>query len=898
MALSPGLRLGVYEITGALGAGGMGEVYRATDTRLGRSVAIKVLPGDFVSDPERSARFQREAKLLASLNHPNIASLYGMDEASGRYFMIMELIEGPTLADRIASGRISVDEALRLAAQIADALDSAHERGVIHRDLKPANIKLTDDGHVKVLDFGLAKLVVAAEGHGEWNTPAGAPNPDDSPTITTPAMTRAGVILGTAAYMSPEQAGGRAADKRSDVWAFGCVLFEMLAGARAFPGPGVTETLVAILERTPAWDRLPASTPLPIRRLLKRCLEKDRRRRLRDVADARSDIDDVLAGGQDDAGRQGRSHRVAIGVASLLLITAAGAGALGWRFAPASHVPGIARPAVARLQIVPTEELYDATGLLALSPDGRRIAYAGMSGGRPQLFVREIDQFESKPVPGTEGVSAATFSPDGQSMAFIADRKIKRVALGGGAPLTLRDGVDGKGLSWPTLQAIFFNTGLASGISRMSADGSAAEAVTMAGAGSDQDIFPIVSLDYPEVTPDHGIMLYTSSGGAYDRRICAVALASGQRKCPFGGMSPHFLETGHLAYVRTGTLFVARFDPAKLDVVGDRVAVVEGIRYIPDTALIAYSRAGTLAYIAAPEGSHQSTLVWVDRAGNERSTGTPGREFSQPRLAPDDRRVVVTVTGATEDSWLYDFGRETLDRVTVEGGGFPVWTPDGRRITFASRKGGPYDIYWKPLDGSRPDEPLLSDEGTKYPFSWTPDGRTLAVVRVNPKTFQDIWLVTLGNTVKESPFLITQFREGAPTFSPDGRWLTYVSDESGRAEVYVRPVPGPGEKWTISSDGGSEPVWSRNGRQIFYRRGDAMYVVDVQTSPTFSAGKARKLFEKHFAPSSAFWPNYDVSADGERLLMVKDLSRPAGPSRINVVLNWYEELKQKTPAKP
>jgi serine/threonine-protein kinase len=412
--------------------------------------------------------------------------------------------------------------------------------------------------------------------------------------------------------------------------------------------------------------------------------------------------------------------------------------------------------------------------------------------------------------------------------------------------------------------------------------------VTAAGTGSDQHLFPVVSQNYPEITADRGIMLYTSSGGAYDRQVCAVALATGRRKCLFNGMSPHLLETGHLAYVQGGTLFVGRFDPDKLDVVGDRVAVVEGIRHTPDTALIAYSSGGTMAYVPAPEGSQQTTFVWVDRSGNERLTGAPGREYSQPRRAPDDRRVVTTVSGGAENLWLYDLGRETLDRFTVEVGGFPVWTPDGRRIGFSSRKGGSYDIYSKPLDGSRPDEPLLPSEGTKYPFSWTADGRTLAFVRVNPKTFQDIWLLSPDSKVKERLFLSTQFREGAPTFSPDGRWIAYVSDESGRAEIYVRPVPGPGEKWTISSDGGNEPIWSRNGRQIFYRRDDAMYVVDVQTSPTFSAGKARKLFEKHYAPSNAFWPNYDVSADGERLLMIKDLGRSAGPSRINVVPSWYQ----------
>jgi len=880
MALSPGLRLGVYEITATLGAGGMGEVYRATDTKLGRSVAIKVLPGDFASDPERSARFQREAKLLASLNHPNIASLYGMDEASGRHFMVMELVEGPTLADRIASGRIPVDEALRLAGQIADALDSAHERGVIHRDLKPANIKLTDEGHVKVLDFGLAKLVVAAEGSGEWNGPRAALNPDDSPTITTPAMTRAGIILGTAAYMSPEQASGRPADRRGDVWAFGCVLFEMLTGTRAFPGQGVTETLVAILERQPDWSRLPATTPPHVRWLLERCLEKDRRQRLRDIADARPDLDGRRGPDIPASGRSARTRNVAVAAAVLLALAA---GVVGWRFKPAPP-PATAAPAVARLEIVPREGLADGGSVVALSPDGRRLAYAGIAGGRPQLFIRELDQFESKPVAGTGGVTQAAFSPDGQSLVFVADRKIRRLTLAGGAPITLREGVDGTGLSWPTERTIFFNSGLASGISRLAADGSTIEVVTTAGDSTDQNVNPDLIND--------SSLLFTSLGGVNDQRLCVVALAGGEKKCLFQGGNGRFIDGSYLAWLQAGTLFAARFDPARLAVRGNAVAVLEGVKQARENGVITYSRAGTLAYVPA-EGPPQKTLVWVDRAGNERPASTAARDYSQPRLSPDGRRVAVTVSAGTEDVWLYDFERTTLDRFTIGSGAFPVWAPDGRTVTFASRKGGAYDIYRKPVDGGA-DELLVSGDGTKYPFSWSADSQTIAYVQVNPKTFQDMWLFGRADG-KPRAFLASEFREGAPSLSPDGRWAAYVSDESGRPEIYVRAVPGPGSKWTISSDGGMEPVWTRNGRQIFYRRGDAIYAVDVQTAPTFSAGRARKLFEKHYVPSSAFWPNYDVSADGSSLLMIRDISQPAGLPRINVVLNWFQELRQRVP---
>jgi eukaryotic-like serine/threonine-protein kinase len=895
MALARGTRIGSHEILGPLGAGGMGEVYRARDTRLNRDVAIKVLPHQFTLDPERLARFTREAQLLASLNHPNIAAIYGLEETPiGSVLsqaLVLELVEGPTLADRLAEGPIPIDESLAIARQIAEALEAAHEQGIVHRDLKPANIKVRPDGRVKILDFGLAKLT------GRDSAPLTSSSSDSkvvhSPTFLAtmnPAETAIGVVLGTAAYMSPEQAKGRAADKRSDVWAFGCVLFEMLTGSRPFEAPDSSGTVAAILERQPPWDRLPARTPALVRRLLHRCLEKDPKLRLRDIADARFDVEDALAAPAEDGPDRRASHSTAL-LAGAVAVAALAAAAIVWFLKPAAPLTGGGGVERARLLIAPAEPMPENEGVLVISRDGRRVAYAAGPAGRQRLYVREIDQFASTPIPESEGVVSATFSPDGQSIAFVAERKLRTVALAGGMPLTLRDRVDGPGLTWTGDRTILYNPGTAVGIWRIAVTGGEPEEVTKPGP---KDNFQ----RFPEMLPGGTALLFGAQGGVNDDSVMVESLPRHERRFVVKGSAPHYLPTGHLAFVQGGTLFAVRFDPERLEAKGTPVTLLEGIRQTRlGQPLISYSDVGSIVYVATAAETGSSALVWVDQTGKEQPAGASGRPYAQPRLSPDGNRLVAAMRGNSEDLWLVDLARSTSNRLTSDTNtSFPVWTPDGRRLTLASAKGGSYSIYWRPVDGSAPDEPLMTGKWPYYPFSWAPDGKTLALVSVNPTTLQDVQVLSVDRKGATEPFAETPFREGAPVFSPDGKWIAYVSDDTGRFEIYVRPFPGPGEKIPISSEGGNEPVWPRNGRQLFYREGDSLMAVDIELTPVFSAGKPRKLFDRPYERSVALWPDYDASPDGQRLLMVRREMQAPPPTHINVVLNWLEDLKQKLPA--
>jgi Tol biopolymer transport system component/tRNA A-37 threonylcarbamoyl transferase component Bud32 len=885
LALTPGTRLGVYEVTAQIGEGGMGQVYRATDTTLGRHVAIKILPDALAADSDRLVRFEREAKTLASLNHPHIAAIYGFEKSAGTHAIVMELVEGDDLSEKLAGLRVTgsglpIDEALSIAKQIAEALEAAHEQGIVHRDLKPANIKVRPDGRVKVLDFGLAKVM----------------EPVSAMSVTTMTSatrsihaTQAGIILGTAAYMSPEQAAGRAVDKRSDLWAFGVVLFEMLAGRQLFDGETVTHVIAAVLTKEPDWTVLPASTPSIVRRLLRRCLQKDPRRRLHDVADARLDIEDAIGAPAMDAAIP--TGRFPPRTAAAIVVTAFVSAALGWYLKPSGTSSTKLAGGPARFLIALSEPMSETDGVLVISRDGRRVAYAAGPAGRQQLFIREIDQFASTAIPETEGVVSAAFAPDGQSIAFVAARKLRTVSLSGGTPLTLRDRVDGAGLNWTADQSILYNPGTATGIWRIPTAGGEAVPVTQPGPKDNEQRFP-------EVLPNGNGLLFSALGGVTDDQVYVESLRTHERRALVKGFAPHYLPTGHLVFVQAGTLFAVRFDAERFETKGAPVTLLEGIRQARSgQPLISYSDVGSIVYLPTSVEAGSNALVWVDRAGIEEPAGASGRPYAQPRLAPDRRRLVTSLRGNTEDLWLIDLMRGTSSRLTAESNtSFPVWTPDGQRLTLASAKEGSYSIYWQPVDGSAPDERLLSGNWPNYPFSWSPDGKVLAFVSINPTTLQDIRVLSVDQKGASKPFLETQFREGAPAFSPDGKWIAYVSDESGRFEIYVRPFPGPGEKWPISLEGGNEPVWPRNGRELFYRAGDTMMAVDVQTTPTFSAGKPRKLFERAYERSLALWANYDASPDGQRLLMVRQENASAQATHINVVLNWLEELKQKLPA--
>jgi serine/threonine protein kinase len=948
MALQPGTRLGSYEIVALLGRGGMGEVYRARDVDLGRDVAIKILPEMWLTDPDRRARFDREARVLASLNHPHIGAIYGIAESSGVRALVLELVEGQTLSERLAgAGRsnqpsprlrrsaessakaeghpltdaggrpdahiemsserhgarraLSVPEALTIARQIADALDAAHEKGIIHRDLKPANIKITPDGVVKVLDFGLATHQVGSAGGSDEAMPGEL---GLGTQIVTLSGTRPGAILGTVGYMSPEQARGHAVDKRADIWAFGCVLFEALTGGRAFARDSMSDTLVAILERDPEWKALPTTTPVTVRRLIERCLSKDPKQRLRDIGDAKLEIDEALASPDTAPAESVRRTTVQTSAPwiAAIAVTAIASGIIAWGLKP--RTSSERSNSVERVVIVPppAAPLAVDASPIALSPDGRAVAYVAGRGMTRQIYVRDLDQFASVPIPGTEGGRSPFFSPDGQWIGFASAGKLRKVLRRGGTPLTISDAAGMYSTSseprWEADDTIIFTPSLGAGIFRVSAAGGGTPSVVTTLAEGES------SHRWPQLLPGGKALLFsvTRSG---DTQVQVQSLETGQRKTLASGAAAAYLPTGHLAYFQASTLMAVPFDPVRLETKGTPMVVLSGVMEMPslrNSAVpsfphVSFSAAGALAYVPASPRPRQNALTWVDRTGAETPTGASGGTYFQPRVSPDGRRLAVTVRGPEHDDvWLYDLSRQAWTRFTSQGSSaFPVWSPDGRALTYTSSRTGRDNMYRRALDGGGPEEHLLVSDRPNYPFSFSPDG-TLTFVEVSIPTAQDIWFLGAGEK-KASSLVETPFAEGAPAFSPDGRLLAYVSNESGRNEIYVRPFRGAGEKVTISTEGGNETIWSRNGRELFYRSGDAMMAVDITMTPALSVGRPRRLFAKRYELSLALWPNYDVTPNGQRFLMVKRVDEDEDPAQINVVLNWLNELRQLVPTK-
>jgi serine/threonine-protein kinase len=889
MAIQPGIHVGPYEILSAIGAGGMGEVYRARDPKLGRDVAIKVLPEAFARDADRMARFQREAKVLASLSHPNIATIYGLEDSGSTRALVMELVEGPTLADRIKAGPIPVDEAVRIARQIADALEYAHERGIVHRDLKPANVKVTNDDTVKVLDFGLAKALEGDPSSFDIST---------SPTISRMA-TMQGVLLGTAAYMSPEQAKGRSVDRRADIWSFGCVLYEMLTGKVAFPGESVTDTLATVIRAEPDWSQLPAATPMRVRVLLQRSLQKDPKQRLRDIGDARISLDEVLYGAPEGSPSLAAVERAArrpwpwlASALGLGLIMAAIASLATWNLKP-SPAP-IPKPVTRFTVTLPPGQHLAGLPLptLALSADGSQLAYvaAALQGGAQQIYVRAMDTGETKPIPGTEGAVNPFFSLDGQWLGFFAGGKLKKISVNGTVAQSLADAGNPRGASWGSKGTIVF-CDVGSGLQQVSDAGGSAQPLA-----PDETAGPLHR--WPELLPGSKEVVFSLPQGIAVRPMGTGQLQNliqGQE-----GIMPRYAPSGHLVYGQSGNLMAVPFDLERLKVRGEAVPVERGVvgaaTFFGDGVQYSISATGSLVYVAGTQQAAQSKMVWVSRNGAEQTLAAPARGYLLPRLSPDGQRLAVNVgdENGNLQVWLYDLARDTLARFTFGAAGVvPVWTPDGKRIAFYSpTKEGQIRIFWQLADGSGGLE-HLSNGNFDVPVSWSPDGQLLAFVTASGTP--QIWVLRLSDR-KAQAFLQAQTLAGGPQFSPDGRWLAYVSDESGRREVYVQPYPGPGGKWLISNEGGTEPMWNRNGRELFYRSGDKMMAVGITTQPGFAAGKPRQLFEGHYVRSSYSVPTYDVSPDGQRFLMVKPVEQDQGaPTQINVVLNWTEELKRLVP---
>ena len=879
MSLASGTRLGPYEITGPIGAGGMGEVYRANDSRLHRQVAIKTLPPAFAADANRLARFQREAQALAALSHPNIAAIYGLEESGGTTALVMELIDGPTLAERIAAGPIPVAEALTIARQIGAALEAAHEKGIVHRDLKPANIKLTTEGQVKVLDFGLAKAMDTEATSASGSAPA------NSPTLTLES-TRAGAIMGTAAYMSPEQARGKSVDRRADIWAFGVVFFEMLTGRSTFEGETVSDTLAGVLRADVDWTQLPTDTPVAIRRLLERCLQKDPKRRLRDIGDAWIEIDSAIAPAPAVAApaalvtKPSRLPWIACGAAALIAIAA-----IAWALL---HKPAVPPQPVVRWSYTQDAQLV----AFALSHDGSRLVYMDVSGNNYTLVLRMMDQLEPKPIPGLIGAALPTFSPDGQWIAFVSianGARLQKAPITGGTAITLCDYTgNGLGLSWGDDGNIVFNGGKG-GLMHVSSSGGTPEEITTLDKSKHE-----VAHAWPFVLPGSRAVLFSIQGASSSQVAVLDLKKHTTRVLVQNGSTPRY-GSGHLIYYRNGTLFAAPFNLSRLEVTGPEAPVVEQVSSInADGGDYTISDGGTLVYMAGvgASGGGKTVLNWADRKGVLQPLSDP-QSWGTGRLSPDMTHVANGIrSGEQEDIWTYDLTRRTPTRLTFEGkSSFPIWSPDGRWITFVGADKGKTGLYRVASDASGKPELLVDADSSAVPNSWTPDGKTLVFTQ-NDSGKKTLWSVTIPGG-KPSRLHENSAAEANGEVSPDGHWLAYESGESGGDEVYVQPFPGPGPKTRISTQGGSVPRWAHNGKELFYwiPNGDRqLFGVEVQTGAAFRAGIPELLFK---APAGTTW---DVAADGKRFLVETPASTTGGRHMVAVV-NWFDELNRRVPVK-
>jgi serine/threonine protein kinase/Tol biopolymer transport system component len=907
MALSPGTRLGPYEILALIGSGGMGEVYGARDTRLDRTVAIKILPS---ADPELKARFEREAKAIASLQHPHICTLHDVGHQNGTDYLVMEHLQGETLAARIARGRIKLDEALKIAIEIADALDKAHRAGIAHRDLKPGNIMLTRDG-VKLLDFGLAKLAPASPAHSTGFS--------GTATQASP-LTAHGTILGTLHYMSPEQVEGRDADARSDIFALGAIVYEMVTGTRAFEGKSPASVIAAILEREPSpISTLQPLVPVQLDHIVKECLAKDPDARWQSVSDVMRELKWVArrspeTGNAPHVSPIGVTHPLwlaALAVAAGLLVGAVVTKVVG----PGGSSKSSGDVARLLVGVGPADQLpppRPSRTAMAFSPDGKYLVFVAVRNSRQQLYLRALDRLEATPIAGTEDGDSPFFSPDGRWVGFWSGVNVdavgdlKKVPLTGGPAVTVCRTPALFGASWGSNDAIVF-ANIGGGLWAVPAGGGTPKPLTTVDIKKGE-----VSHRLPHVLPDSKAVLFTALKASRrwdDAEIIVRSLLTGEQKVLVtGGADARYVTTGHVIYARTGTLMAVPFDLGRLQITGSPYGIVEDLMQSVNSvnanldvgaAQFSVSGSGSLVYL--PGGIFpdlERTLAWVDRKGELEPLAAPARSYFAPRLSPDGQRLVVYTAGLNPMLWTYDLSRGTLTRLTVEGQSrLAIWTPDGKRVTFRSSQAGPENLFWKPADGSGVAERLTTSENNQTPASWSPDGKSLLFLEEVSPTNMDICALSMEGGHVTAPYCHqTPFLERWADFSPDGHWLTYVSNETGRDEVYVQAYP-DGPKFQVSTDGGTQPAWARNGRELFYIIGATaastrMMVVDVTLAPTFSASIPRMLFEGRFGTTTPI-RGYDVSADGRRFLMIQPKEQP--PERpitqMVVVLNWTEELK-------
>ena len=972
--LTAGSRLGSYRIEATLGTGGMGVVYRASDSKLGRDVAIKVLPERFAEDSQGIKRFENEARMLAALNHPNIAAIYGLEEASGLHYLVMELVPGQTLAQKLAAGQLDLQEELRYCTQIAEALEYAHEKTIMHRDLKPANVMITPQGKVKLLDFGLAKSLQSSSGA----------DGSDAETITE-EMTRAGTVLGTAAYMSPEQARGKPLDKRTDIWSFGCVLYEVLARRRAFRGETGTEYLTAILSHDPDWDALPASIPENVRSILERCLEKDPLRRLRDIGEARIELENALTGAV--TARTGTARRavaaapaghrkiiVAITGVAAGIVLALGAGLYFYfdreaprptraaRFSidlragesiPPTHSSQVAFSADGTLIAYGAMKMMDQTpaaSMPAAMPQGRNtgmppqssgmgampmgqssgmsqssgMGNSDMSKGTPmppsmpsqsmpmpsmpsmmgsQIYVRPIDQQDARPIDGAMG-DAPFFSPDGKWLGFwhAPTRTLRKVALSGGAPVKICGAESGvSGAAWGPDDTIVFAW---FDLFRVPAAGGDPKLLLKVDEKNGERFYR-----HPSFLPGGKAILFTISTEdteSYDNgRIAVLSLETGEKKIVLeGGTSARYSPSGHLVYAREGKLLAVPFNLRKLQVTGPPVSVLEGVFMSSNTGMAAFSISsdGSLVYAAGGVEGGARVPVWVDRRGGAMPLPLPARSYLHPRLSPDERQLAIEIEGPAHDFYTYDFSRGALTKMSFDGAShWPMWTPKGDRLTFRSWKTGTMTMWWMPADRSSLPELLTNIGSMQSPESWSPDGKTLAFTQMDePQNASDVYVLPFDGDRKPRPLLKSRFTEGSPKFSPDGKWLAYSSDESGHPEIYAMAYPGPGPTVQISTNGGTDPVWRPKGGEMYYRNGDQMMAVTITDPMKLGVSKPNVLWKGHYlagvgsscgmsGPTSA---NYDVTADGQRFLMIEDKAQDVVGRQLSVIPGWAEDLKR------
>ncbi len=907
MSIEPGQQLLHYRLTEPLGAGGMGVVWKATDTTLGRDVAIKILPDAFADDAERRTRFEREARVLASLNHPGIAAIYGLHQDQGTHFLAMEFVEGQDLSQRIgATGALPLDIALDVAGQIADALAAAHDNGVVHRDLKPANVVLTTEGKIKVLDFGLAKALTGDPSSSGFEATM-------SPTVTS-AGTVAGVILGTAAYMSPEQARGRAVDRRADIWAFGCLLYEMLTGKTLFGEETISDTLAAVLRSEPDMDALPGNTPASIRRLIARCLTKDPEQRLAHIAGGRLEIRDAILGTDDvvTAGPSGGVAAtstatrmrwlpwVAFAVSMLLLVTV-----LLTRGGDASSVA--AEPLNLSIDLptgayLPTSSQMSS---ITMARDGSKLAIVLDSEGQSSLYLRRMDAPDFVKMPDTVGATSPAFSPDGQSLAFFQGGALKTIAVDGSRAIKVADAPGGnRGSTWAN-DSIIYAPHYTSALMQVHPSGGTPTPLTELDEAAGERTHR-----WPQAIPGKDLVLYTvgmiDSPESYDTaRIDAVRPSTGERRSILEGASfARYVASGHLLFARGGFLLAVAFDPETLETRGTPVVVMESVRGVlgSGVAHTVFSDNGLMAYVRGAESEVQYSLTWRYEDGKSEPLPLPARRYGRFEFSPDRTRIAVEVSGdAVFNIWVYDLRTQAFNRLTFDGDNtMPVWSPDGKKIAFASTRSGAMATYTKNADGTG-DATLVTspsdyaDCGMTVPSGWSPDGSTLAIA-MSDRDASNIYLLSLADGSPATPFLATRDAELHGVFSPDGRFMAYVSTESGRDEIYVREYPGPGGKWQISSGGGRQPLWSEDGSALYYGNGRELYRVRLDVDGGFRSLSTETIYENVPDLGTGEGRIYGIDIAANRRFLLAEPETDNTTRSVSVIVNWFDELRRKVPA--